>query len=476
MRNVNPLLLIDFYKSGHHRQYPEGTAEVYSNFTARSSRIDAIDHVVFFGLQYVIQEYLIRRMDEDFFDRNCDEVCEEYAEFMKKGLGQEFDVSHIQALHELGYLPIEIKAISEGSLVPLQVPLLTIKNTHPDFFWLPNYLETLISCELWKASTSATIAGEFRKNFELYAETTGSDKSFIDYQGHDFSMRGMSGVNDAAVSGAGHLLSFAGTDTCPSILFCNQYYGFAPACGSVPATEHSVMCAGDEFETVKRLLEVVHPTGTVSIVADSYDFWKFVTEFLPRLKETIMSRAGKLVIRPDSGDPVKILCGDPDAKWASPERCGLIRCLYNIFGGKENKKGFTELDPHIGAIYGDSITLERQLEILSRLHDCGYASSNVILGIGSYTYQYQTRDTFGFVCKATSCVVDGERRSIFKSPKTGGWKKSRKGLLSVDENYNVTEDCTEAQEKEGILQTVFLDGHLTVFDSFEEIKERLAAQ
>jgi nicotinamide phosphoribosyltransferase len=468
------MFLIDFYKADHRSQYPRGTREVYSNFTARKSRIDGVDKVVFFGLQYVIKEYLISQFNDNFFGRDVDEVCDEYKQLMEESLGIVFDVQHVRDLHNLGYLPLEIKALSEGSVVPLQVPLMTIKNTIPEFYWLTNYFETLISCEVWKPGNSATMAHEFRKVFDAYAKLTGGNADFVDFQGHDFSFRGMSGVADACVSGAAHLLSFKGTDTVPAIKFLKHYYnatGFVG--GSVPATEHSVMCADDEFETVKRLLTVTYPTGILSVVADSYDFWRFVTEFLPSIKDIIMNRNGKLVIRPDSGTPHKIICGDKNAE-SEPERKGLVRCLDEIFGSNRNDAGYIEVDGHVGAIYGDSIDLKEQKLILQGLVDQHYCSSNVVLGIGSYTYQFATRDTFGYVCKATNIDINGESKAIFKSPKTGSWKKSHKGLMRVDEDFSVIQNATKEQEAGGMLIPVYRNGKLLIDQDFDVIRSTLS--
>ena len=288
-------------------------------------------------------------------------------------------------------------------------------------------LETLLSAIIWKPSTSATTAFQYLKTFTRYAQdTVGDDAGFIPWQGHDFSFRGMSGVEDAVMSGAGHLLSFAGTDTIPAIDFLEKYYN--ANCekeligGSVPATEHSVMCMGtqgDEINTFDRLITTIYPTGIVSIVSDTWDFWQVITEFLPVLKDKIMSRNGKVVIRPDSGDPVKIIIGDKDAIAGSPEYKGAIECMWETFGGTITEKGYKLLDGHIGLIYGDSITTERQLEILEGLKQKGFASYNVVLGIGSYTYEYVTRDTFGFAMKATYGEVNGCRQGYLQRSKNG---------------------------------------------------------
>lgn len=313
----------------------------------------------------------------------------------------------------------------------------------------------------------------------------GVDLTFIPWQGHDFSFRGMSGIEDAVMSGAGHLLSFAGTDTIPAIDFLEQYYN--ADCtkeligGSVPATEHSVMCMGSaegELGTFERLISTIYPTGIVSIVSDTWDFWQVITEFLPMLKDKILARDGKVVIRPDSGDPVKIIIGDKDAVPGSPEYKGAIACMWETFGGTITEQGYKLLDGHIGLIYGDGITTERQQAILKGLKVQGFASYNVVLGLGSFTYEYVTRDTFGFAMKATYGEINGVGRDIFKDPKTDdGTKKSARGLLQVyrkeDGKLAMKDQCTEEEKMQGELKTVFKDGKLVVDHTLGEIRERI---
>lgn len=491
--SFNPLTAIDFYKADHRRQYPEGTTEVYSNLTARSDRLARVlrhrydNQVVFFGLQYFLKSFLIQSWNESFFSKPKREVVAKYKRRMDYSLGKDaIDVSHIEALHELGYLPFKIKALPEGTRVPIGVPMLTIVNTKPEFFWLTNYIETVISSYIWKPTTSATIAFEYKKLLQEYAIKTGMPLESILFQAHDFSFRGMSGLEDAALSGAAHLTSFWGTDTVPAIDLVEDFYGAdctqeMVGC-SVPATEHSVMCMGlkeNELETFRRLILNLYPKGIVSIVSDTWDFWQVVTEFTCVLKEDILQRDGKVVIRPDSGDPVKIIAGDKDAPVGSPEYKGAVACLWDIFGGTTTDKGYKLLDQHIGLIYGDSITLERAEAILSALEEKGFASGNVVFGVGSFTYQYTTRDSFGFAMKATSGVVNGERRDIFKDPKTdSGVKKSAKGLLRVvhddaAQKLVLFDQQTEEEEQTGCLETVFLDGEVIKNVSLQEIRQRL---
>lgn len=485
----------DFYKTGHIRQYPEGTQYVYSNFTCRSDKfakvLDDFDHkVVFFGLQGLCSR-MLDLWDEQFFLMPKGYVLDRYKKRMDNSLGPNaVSVDHFAALHDLGYLPIKIKALPEGSRVNMRVPLFTIQNTFPDFYWLTNYIETYLSAEIWKPITSATTSYEYKRLLMKYATLTGSPKEFVQWQGHDFSARGLSGAQDQAVSGAGHLLSFTGTDTILAIDYLDDYYHDDSFIGgSVPATEHSVMCMGgcdDELETFRRLITQVYPSGIVSIVSDTWDFWKVLTEYTVTLKQDILARKpdalgfAKVVFRPDSGDPVKIICGDPDAPEGSPEYYGAVHCLWRIFGGTTTWQGYDILDSHVGVIYGDSITIDKAEAILDGLERKGFASCNIVFGIGSHTYQHVTRDTFGSAIKATFGVVNGEDRVLFKTPKTdSGLKNSARGLLRVEKegnDYVLHELQTRDEETRGLLQRVLENGVRFNVEGLNTIRERLNAE
>ena len=509
---MTPIILTDYYKVEHFRMYPPNTVKIYSNLTPRKSRMKGVNSIVVFGIQHFIKKYLIEDFQKNFFDKKWEEVEAEYKYAINT------PTEHIKALHDLGYLPLKIKALPEGARCQIRVACMTITNTHPDFYWLTNYLETLISCQLWQPMTSATIAAEYWKILAKYAKETTGSTDFVQWQAHDFSMRGMSSVESAILSGMGHLTSFTGTDTIPAIYALrNSYKGAGLIGASVPATEHSVMCMGtkdDEVGTFSRLLDT-YPTGILSVVSDTWDLWKVLTKILPALKEKILARDGKLVIRPDSGDPVDIICGlntrfnttfkDAHGK-ELPDNKGVVELLWDVFGGTiikgEDGNEYKVLDSHIGAIYGDSITLDRAEAICQRLKQKGFASTNIVFGIGSFTYQYNTRDTFGFAMKATYGEVEEEfvpspeslvrgirtvGREIFKDPITDdGTKKSAKGLICVKEvlrpnelgklqhaGYEMIDQCTPEQEEQSELLTVFLDGKLVKEYTLEEIRERI---
>lgn len=568
MSNKTPILnCIDFYKADHRSQYPKGTNKIFSNWTPRATRLPDIQKVVFFGLQYYIKEYLQNRWNETFFNLPKEKVVAAYQRRLKNSL---IDISynHIEALHDLGYLPIRIDALPEGVSVPLRVPMFTITNTKDEFAWLTNYIETQESSPLWIGCTSATLAKEFKKIFVDALERAGAGPEFAAFMGHDFSYRGMSSQESAEISGAAHLLSFQGTDTIPAIDFLENYYAANSdkeliGC-SVPATEHSCMCMGSqegEFETYKRLITETYPHGIVSIVSDTWDYWNIWTNVIPALKQEILDRANnspypinKVVIRPDSGDPVEIICGKDYETYAdlntaqkclisdmhlmvsngsaglnpgmfdfkaifkteaedifysllitfslginengrayvdewvmvscdeyepTPEFKGSFELAWEIFGGNWNSKGFKELHSAIGLIYGDSINIDRARTICDRLIKKGFVPA-MVFGIGSFTYQYNTRDTFGFAIKSTYGEIDGKPVEIFKDPKTdNGTKKSAKGLTMVIKNeageYELKDQVTweEYNSEANQLKTVFEDGKLVREVSLAEIRERI---
>jgi nicotinamide phosphoribosyltransferase len=546
MREKNDLVpfnLADFYKTAHPSMYPAATTKLVANFTPRSAKYAPVlkelfdNKVVWFGLQGFIQAFLIDLFDKEFFRKPKELAVRRYRRRMDTALGPgAVATSRLEALHELGYLPLEIRSLPEGSRADIKVPPVIFINTHADFPWVSTYFETLFSCETWKPSTVATIAFEFRKLLEYFARLTGTAAEFVGWQGHDFSMRGMSGVHDAMRCGAGHLLSFTGTDTIPALDYLEDFYDADAdkelVGGSIPASEHSVMALRilltlqhlrrapattrlDE-PTLRRKAELMvirefvtqdYPSGMVSIVSDTFDFWHVITVIAKELKADILARKpdalgnAKVVFRPDSGDPVKILTGYTDdelqcdagppvadntgrytvkatgAQVTEAERKGAVACLWEIYGGTTTNQGFKLLDSHVGLIYGDSITLPRARDILLRLAAKGFASGNVVFGIGSFVYGMNSRDTFGYALKAIYAEVDGEAVEIYKDPATDdGTKKSAKGMVRVEQEgdcFVLYEQQTPEQAEGGALVPVFRDGKLLVRQSLSEIRARL---
>nr|WP_296763747.1 nicotinate phosphoribosyltransferase [Rhodococcus sp. (in: high G+C Gram-positive bacteria)] len=484
---IYPLMLTDGYKLDHRRMYPSGTTTVYSNWTNRGSRMPEVDKVVHFGLQATLQKYFVE-IWEPFFAADVDEIDNLYFNMVANYLGPDAAFSigtqHVRDLHKLGYLPLRVCSMPEGTLIPIGVPSFTIENTVDEFFWLVNYVESVISASYWHRSTSATVALEYRKILDAAAVRTGASTEAVDFQAHDFSFRGQTSVESAEASGAGHLLSFSGTDSLPALDFIRRYYpgenGFVG--GSIPATEHSVMCArlqDGEQETFEHLLDL-YPTGPLAVVSDTWDLWNVITKILPALRDKILARDGKLVIRPDSGDPEAILLGDKTAPYGSPAWFGVVELLADGFGRVENDEGFFELESHIGVIYGDAITLERAESITNGLEKMGYASTTVVFGVGSYSYQGTTRDTFSSAIKATYTEANGVPANLQKDPITAnGSKKSATGRLAVLENDGemvLFQKAKRQTESISLLQPVWQDGKALVTQSFADVRLTLVEQ
>lgn len=499
---LNAMLLTDGYKLGHKLMYPENMTKLYSNITPRGNKYlpDATEGAVVFGIQYFIKKYLIEDFNNNFFNLPEDTVKKQYNDLLVSYLGEEtaqmIGTDHIVELHRLGYLPIKIKALPEGSYCPMGVPMLTITNTHPKFAWLTNYLESLTSNVLWHPVTTATVADVFKRELIRHAIKTGfynpNDTSNIDFLCHDFSMRGLSSLESSVVNGMAFLTSFMGSENVPAIASINHYYSTCnqTVAQTVAASEHSVECTNafdydnatepqDEIY-FKRMLDKFK-SGIVSIVSDGFDYWHFITKIVPKYKNEIMQRNGRVVLRPDSGDPVKIICGDPTAD--DPfVRMGSYEFLWNTFGGTYNEKGYKVLDTHIGLLYGDSINMKRQREIYKQLEEKGFAATNLILGVGSYSIQGASisRDCMAIACKSTYYELDEQvpGKAIYKDPKTvcGTPKKSHKGLLKVvwdttENRYVVYDNVSVEEENTGELITVFENGKLITETTLPSIRK-----
>jgi nicotinamide phosphoribosyltransferase len=526
----------DVYKTGHKPMLPTGSTLMYSNNTPRSGKYSNCPNngkIVVFGQQMMVRK-LKKDWDDNFFNRPVDEILQFGKDLtLMLGLSVEYNVNHIVELHKLGYLPIRIKSIEEGSIVPYKIPSFTIVNTMPVngtiVDWLVNYLETILSAESWQAPTSATFIHSLRAlGKEWIIKTAPEAIGFLDYQFHDFSMRGMGGKSAIVNSGLGFATGSRGSDTLPVIPAARLYYDEPlneTVIESVIASEHAIMCSltgffmqnskGDwskvadfEYEMFVYLLNKF-PTGVLSLVMDTFDLWRAVTDYCLRAKNLILARDGKLVIRPDSGDPVDIICGHYEIQTSSipfdrynkaeidhaTAGKGVVELLWDIFGGATSSTGYKVLDSHIGVIYGDSITYDRASSIFSRLAGKGFASCNVVLGIGSYSLQMVTRDTHGSAQKATYIEIERTETNpatgkvikcssgieIFKDPITDdGIKKSAKGLLKVYRDYDRTgapymlkDQCNWEEEGQGLLQVIFEDGKFYNETTFTEIRNRL---
>ena len=486
MYDINPMLLIDFYKAVHAEMLPKGITKSVSYFTPRMSRVTRWDKVVMFGLQGFIRTYLIDYFNMQFFNRTFDEVIGEYRRVMDACLGKDaYKIEKIEKLHKLGYLPVEVIALPEGARVPMHVPMFGITNTHPDFAWLPQSLESLISAESWHPMLAATVGYSYREIVNKYYDLTCDDNIPRAKALGAFDFRGEESAESAIKAGAGWCLSFLNTATVPTIPYLERYYNCdctkEPVAFGSPSTEHAVMCSnyavdGDEITLLRRLLTEIYPNTSFSCVLDSYDYWNIIENVLPQLKPEIMVHNGCMLMRGDSGDCVEVVTDT-------------VFKLWEIFGGTVNSKGYKVLDPHVKAIYGDSITIQRCEEIYQILMEHGFACSNVALGVGSFSFQCIeeegklkpfTRDTFSSCIKATYCEIDGKPYPIFKNPKEGSFKKSQKGccIVTRDENgeyrYEDGFDWAAAAPYPGnLLEPVFRDGVIVKEQTLREIREEL---
>jgi nicotinamide phosphoribosyltransferase len=447
------------------------------------------DKMVLFGIQYFVKWYLLEVWQNGFFGSSKEDIIADYKKRMNGCLGADkYPIEHFLELHDLGYMPLRIKSLPEGSVVNPGIPYVTLTNTHDKFGWLPGFLEDPISNLTWRAATSATISRKYKQIALKYAKLTTDDISYVNYYFHDFQLRSTGGIQDAMMSGAGHLISFFGSDNVPAMDFLCDYYNGNPEKEiigvGVVANEHSCVCSGleeNEFANYKKWITKTFPSGILSLVSDTWNLWRVITEYLPALKSDIMNRDGKVVIRPDSSKktPLEIICGDEEAPLGSPENKGAIQLLWEIFGGRVNSKGYKELDPHIGLIYGEGISLQLLVKIYDKLTEMGFAANNVVFGIGggSFLYGY-TRDSMGWACKATACQVGDEFREIFKNPVTdSGLKKSAKGFVRVDKvngEFVLRDQCSEEEEAGGELQVIFENGELVKDWTLSEIRANIS--
>lgn len=492
----NPLLMIDFYKATHAEQYPTGMTKIYSPGTPRLSRLNDVDIVTYFGGQAFCKEFLIKAFNELFFSKSEDEIVSEYNRILKNTLGPgTYNDEKIRSLHHLGYLPIAMYAVPEGVSTKIGVPQSVFVNTHPDFAWLTNTLETAFSSYIWHIQISAEVGKRYRKIVQKYYDMSCDQNIKVASLLGDFSMRGQHSPESAVTSSAAWCLSFLNTATVPAIMWLEDNYNCdctkEPVAFGAISTEHSVMCSnfavdGDEITQVKRLLTEIYPNHSFSMVSDSYDYWNLVDNILPQCKEEIMNHNGCISIRGDSGDPVEVVTQT-------------VFHLWDMFGGTVNSKGYKVLDPHVKAIYGDSITPQRCEAIYKILTENGFAINNVALGVGSFSfmcledieyadgtdipvaihYKPYTRDTFGYAIKATYGEdKNGNPIMIYKQPKALSWKKSQKGCCIVaPDGMSYTDGYTfeEAHGKgvNNLLQLVFKDGKMIRDMTLAEVRANM---
>jgi nicotinamide phosphoribosyltransferase len=451
----NLILLTDSYKVSHYRQYPPRTQGVYSYFESRGGRFAS---VVFFGLQYYLDRYLAGAV----ITRDRIDAAETFlaAHFDRPGLFNRAGWEHILHAHG-GRLPVRIKAVPEGTPVPVRNVLLTIENTDPACFWLTNYLETLL-VQLWYGCTVATLSREMKRLILAFLERTG-DPASIDFKLHDFGFRGASSVESAAVGAAAHLVNFRGSDTLVGCVLAGRVYGARMAGVSIPAAEHSTQTAwGREHEAdAYRNMLTQFPTGTVAVVSDSYDIFRACRELWGGvLRDAVLARDGTLVVRPDSGDPAHTVLQ-------------VLDILGERFGTATNRKGYRLLPPQVRVIQGDGVDYDQVERVLATLAQHGWSADNVSFGIGGALLQKLNRDTQEFAFKCSAVVVDGQARDVFKTPVGDAGKASKPGRLKLVRRDGMT-TVREDEPGEDLLREVFRDGEILVRERWDEVRARAA--
>eukprot|EP00326_Haptolina_ericina_P016319 CAMPEP_0181194716 /NCGR_PEP_ID=MMETSP1096-20121128/14489_1 /TAXON_ID=156174 ORGANISM="Chrysochromulina ericina, Strain CCMP281" /NCGR_SAMPLE_ID=MMETSP1096 /ASSEMBLY_ACC=CAM_ASM_000453 /LENGTH=485 /DNA_ID=CAMNT_0023284245 /DNA_START=33 /DNA_END=1490 /DNA_ORIENTATION=- len=477
----NIVLATDSYKVSHYRQYPPGTQYVYSYFESRGGKFP---DVCFFGLQYFIKRYLCGPV---VTQEKIDDAAALLGAHMGPGQFNKEGWEHILHAHG-GRLPIVIKSVPEGTVVPNKNVLFTLVNTDPKCYWLVNYLETLL-VQVWYPMTVCTSSRAQKELIKSYVEKTGGDAAaigMVNLQLHDFGYRGVSSVESAAIGGAGHLVNFWGTDTMAAILMIKHYYGGGevplipgmdpiPVPGiSIPAAEHSTITSwgrDGELAAMRNML-TQYPDGLVAVVSDSYDVFNACKNYWGKeLKELIMSRpqpGGRLVVRPDSGDPPVIVVQLLDILGAAFEE----HCT-------KTSTGFKVLPPQIRLIQGDGISYETLGTILEAMKEAGWAAENVAFGSGGALLQKLNRDTqkCAFKCSEVTQLVDGESKNVlvFKDPITDPGKQSKKGRLTLEPGPDgklITTVEGQGDPAKDVLVEVFRDGQLLVDYKFEDIRKR----
>ncbi|MBO9152914.1 nicotinate phosphoribosyltransferase [Chitinophaga sp. GCM10012297] len=464
----NLILLADAYKYSHHKLYVPGTSHIYSYLESRGGKFE---ETVFYGLQYFLKAYLEGPVITADKIREAGEMLPEVF-----GRNDVYDPSRFEYILKKhgGLLPVKIRAVPEGMVVPVKNVLMTIENTDPACYWLTNFLETLLM-QVWYPCTVATLSREIKKVVTQYFQSTASEASFagIDLVLNDFGFRGASSVEAAGIGGSAHLVNFNGSDTLVASTFAKRYYHAATAPGlSIPATEHSIVTLlGEKGEAAifKHVLDTF-PTGTIACVSDSYNIFRACSEYWgTQLKEQILARKGTLVIRPDSGDPVRTLLE-------------VFDILMGKFGYTVNDKGYKVLPPQVRVIQGDGISYSSIPEIYEALKQAGVSAENLVLGMGGALLQRVNRDTQEFALKCSYAEISGKSVDVYKSPVEmdaegllrTSFKKSKAGKLKLIKDAGGLKTVASSAAGNDLLETVFENGKLVKDQRFEEIR-KLAA-
>ncbi|WP_321816315.1 MULTISPECIES: nicotinate phosphoribosyltransferase [unclassified Paraburkholderia] len=462
---ANPILNTDSYKASHFLQYPPEATGMFSYVESRGGRYD---RTVFFGLQMLVKEYLCRPITAQMIDE---------AKLFFGAHGEPFNEAGWRYIVEQygGYLPLRIRAVPEGSVVPTHQVLMTVECDDPRVFWLASYIETM-NLRLWYPITVATQSWHLRKTIGRYLRKTSDDLTQLPFKLHDFGARGVSSAESAAIGGAAHLVSFMGSDTVLGVIAANRYYNASMAAYSVPAAEHSTITSwGREREADayrNMLAQFGKPGAIVSVVSDSYDLFAALEVWGGELKQAVLDSGATLVIRPDSGEPVDIVMKT-------------VRALDASFGSTLNSRGRRVLNT-VRVIQGDGVNEASIEAILAALDDAGYAADNVTFGMGGALLQRVDRDTQRFAMKCSAIRLGDTWTGVRKDPVTDAGKRSKMGRLTLLRNRRTGEyrtatlplaweDRTLERDWEEALETVYENGRLCVDVTLDTIRERAHA-
>ncbi len=452
--NKNLILLTDSYKISHYKQYPPQTEIVYSYLESRGGIFPG---TVFFGLQYLLKEYFQGPVITHEKVAEAKEVLDQH---LGPGVFNAKGWLRLLQKHE-GFLPVSIKAVPEGMRINSHNVLMTIENTDPEFYWLTNYLETLL-VQVWYPTTVATLSYYMKEMILDFLKRTG-DEEGINFKLHDFGFRGVSSVESAAIGAAAHLINFQGTDTMAGLTMARDYYGAKMPGFSIPASEHSTITSWGrehELDAMRNMLEQ-YPKGLVACVSDSFDIYNACDNLWGKeLKRVILDREGCLIIRPDSGYPPEVILK-------------VLRILGKRFGYTMNKKGYKVLNPKVRVIQGDGIDYDMCQVILSTMELEGWSADNIAFGMGGKLLQGTNRDTMKFAFKCSAIQRKGEWIDVYKDPITDNGKMSKRGRLKLHrtdvKNFSTVAEKTPTTQDD-ILAEVFRDGHILKEYTFDDVR------
>jgi len=450
--DYNTILDTDSYKTSHGPQFPPKTEKLYSHFEARGTDTN-IKSTVFFGLQYIIKKFLKTPITQAHVEEAA-EFCKNHGvPFNREGweyILQEYN----------GYIPVRIKAVKEGTVVPLKNTLMTIESTDPKVFWVGSYLETML-VRVWYPITVATISWHVKQVIMRSLDKTSDDPSEIYFKLHDFGARGVSSLESSEIGGAAHLVNFKGSDTIMGVRCANKYYNEPMSAFSIPASEHDTMTAwtrDNELGAYDNMLETYHSNGIFAMVLDSYNIWNAIDNIIGGpLKQKIIDTEAVVVIRPDSGDPVEVV----------------LKCLQKleaIFGSTANSKGYRILNNNVRVIQGDGCTPQMVENILMVINNNGYSTTNVAFGMGGGLLQKLNRDTFKFALKGAMVTIDGEDVEIWKSPIDDKVKVSKKGYQSLILENGEYKTVNVKDHPDDLLEVVYENGKILREQTLEEIR------